>query len=69
MIQVIDRFFDLPPKERILYQIGRRMGFFKGPGDMDTSPRMDQVRLACKNYGVTPKNVDEILGRLMMRFV
>ena len=28
-----------------------------------------QVRLACENYGVTPKNVDQILDRLMMRFV
>jgi len=69
MIGIIDRFFELPPQERILYQIGRRMGFFKGPEDMAASPRMDQVRLACKNYGVTPKNVDQILDRLMMRFV
>jgi hypothetical protein len=69
MIGIIDRFFELGPKERILYQIGRRMGFFKGLEDMDTSSRMDQVHLACKNYGVTPKNVDQILDRLMMRFV
>lgn len=69
MIGIIDRFFELEPKERILYQIGRRMGFFKGLEDMDTSSRMDQVHLACKNYGVTPKNVDQILDRLMMRFV
>jgi hypothetical protein len=45
------------------------MGFFKGLEDMDTSPQMDKVRLACENYGVTPKNVDQILDRLMMRFV
>lgn len=69
MIGIIDRFFALPPNDRILYQIGRRMGFFKGPGDMEASPRMDQVRLACENYGVTPENVDQILDRLMMRFV
>ncbi|PIE63367.1 MAG: coproporphyrinogen III oxidase [Desulfobacter postgatei] len=69
MIGVIDQFFELGPQERILYQIGRRMGFFKGLEDMDKSPRMDQVRLACENYGVTPKNVDQILDRLMMRFV
>ena len=69
MIGIIDRFFELDPKDRILYQIGRRMGFFKGLGDMDTSSKMDQVRLACENYGVTPKNVDQILDRLMMRFV
>ncbi|MCG8550790.1 MAG: radical SAM protein [Desulfobacterales bacterium] len=69
MIGIIDRFFELDPQKRILYQIGRRMGFFKGLNDMDTSPQMDQVRLACDNYGVTPKNVDQILDRLMMRFV
>nr|WP_321404521.1 radical SAM protein [uncultured Desulfobacter sp.] len=69
MIGIIDRFFDLPPQERILYQIGRRMGFFKGLEDMNSSPQMDQVRQACENYGVTPKNVDQILDRLMMRFV
>jgi hypothetical protein len=69
MIGVIDRFFELPSQERILYQIGRRMGFFKGLEDMNASPQMDQVRQACENYGVTPKNVDQILDRLMMRFV
>nr|WP_319491856.1 radical SAM protein [uncultured Desulfobacter sp.] len=69
MIEIIDRFFNLPPQERILYQIGRRMGFFKGLEDMNSSPQMDQVRQACENYGVTPKNVDQILDRLMMRFV
>lgn len=69
MIGIIDRFFELPPKDRILYQVGRRMGFFKGPEELETSPRMDQVRLTCKHYGVTPENVDEILDRLMMRFV
>ena len=69
MIGIIDRFFELPAQERILYQIGRRMGFFKGLEDMNSSPQMDQVRQACENYGVTPKNVDQILDRLMMRFV
>ncbi len=69
LIAVIDKFFDLPQKDRILYQVGRRMGFFKGPQDMDAAPQMDQVRLACENYGITPQNVDQILDRLMMRFV
>lgn len=69
MIGIIDRFFELAPQDRILYQIGRRMGLLKGLEDMDKSPQMDQVRLACENYGVTPGNVDQILDRLMMRFV
>ena len=71
LIAIIDRFFDLPEEDRILYQVGRRMGIFKSPEEMDEAPQpqMDQVRLACENYGITPKNVDQVLDRLMMRFV
>jgi len=69
MIRIIDRFFDLPEQERVLYQVGRRMGFFNGPEDMDNSPHMDQVRQACTQFCVTPNNVDEIISQLMKRFV
>jgi len=69
LIHIIDRFFDLPEKDRVLYQVGRRMGFFRGPEDMETSPHMDQVRQACQQFGVTPDNVDEVISQLMKRFV
>ena len=69
MIQVIDRFFDLPEEERVIYQVGRRMGFFRGPEDMANSPHLTQVKEACIGFGVTPDNVDEIINQLMKRFV
>ncbi len=69
MINVIDRFFDLTPENRILYQIGRRMGLFKGPEDMEGSPHLDRVKQACSYYGVTPVNVDSVIDELMKRFV
>lgn len=69
MIQVIDRFFDLPEEDRVVYQVGRRMGFFRGPEDIADSPHMDQVRQTCQSFGVTPDNVDEIITQLMKRFV
>ncbi|WP_022664338.1 radical SAM protein [Desulfospira joergensenii] len=69
MIRVIDRFFDLDPEEQALYQVGRRMGFFRGPEDMEGSPHMDQVKMACRHYGVTPDNVDLVIDELMKRFV
>ncbi|MCK5836060.1 MAG: radical SAM protein [Desulfobacula sp.] len=69
LINIIDSFFDLPPEQRVLYQLGRRMGFFRGPGDMENSPHLDQVQQACRNYGVTPENVDEVIDELMKRFV
>ena len=69
MISIIDRFFELEPEKRVLYQIGRRMGFFRGPDDMDDSPHLEKVKQACDLYGVTPENVDGVIDDLMKRFV
>ena len=69
MIGIIDRFFGLPEDERVVYQVGRRMGFFRGLEDMGQSPHLQQVKEACIGFGVTPGNVDEIINQLMKRFV
>ncbi|CCK79423.1 radical SAM protein [Desulfobacula toluolica] len=69
MIGIIDRFFELEPEKRILYQVGRRMGFFRGPDDMDNSPHIERVKKACTLYGVTPENIDSVIDELMKRFV
>lgn len=69
MIRIIDRFFELEPEKRVLYQIGRRMGFFRGPDDLAGSPHLEQVKQACSHYGVTPENVDTVIDDLMKRFV
>ncbi len=69
MIGIIDHFFSLSPEDRVLYQIGRRMGFFRGPEDLDTSPHVEQVRQAVRRYNVTPDNVDNVIDELMNRFV
>ncbi|WP_300456986.1 radical SAM protein [Desulfobacula sp.] len=69
MINVIDRFFELEPEQRIIYQIGRRMGFFRGPDDLDGSPHLSRVKKACDLYGVTSENIDFVIDELMKRFV
>lgn len=69
LVSIIDRFFDLSREDRVIYQVGRRMGFFRGPEDLATSPHLDQVRAACRHFGVTHDNVDDIIDQLMKRFV
>ncbi|MCG8616822.1 MAG: radical SAM protein, partial [Desulfobacterales bacterium] len=69
LISIIDSFFALPEEDRVIYQVGRRMGFFRGPEDLESSPHIEQVRNACKHFGVTHDNVDEIIDQLMKRFV
>ena len=69
MIGIIDHFFELAPDERMLYQIGRRMGFFRGPEDMENSSHLERVKHACETYGVTAENIDSVIDELMKRFV
>lgn len=69
MIGIIDRFFELEPEKQILYQVGRRLGFFRGPDEMDESVHLERVKEACKLYGVTAENVDSVIDDLMKRFV
>ncbi|MDM8535648.1 radical SAM protein [Desulfobacterales bacterium HSG17] len=69
MINIIDRFFELDPDKRALYQVGRRMGFFRGPDDMESSPQLERVKQACELYGVTADNVDSVIDELMKRFI
>lgn len=69
MLGIIDRFFDLDPEDRALYQVGRRMGFFRDPGDLETSPHLEKVKQTCQLYGVSPDNVDRVTDELMKRFV
>lgn len=69
LIKIIDHFFRLAPEQQVLYQVGRRMGVFRGPEDMENSPHLERVKQACDMYGVTPRNVDAVMDQLMKRFI
>jgi len=53
----------------MIYQVGRRLGLFTGLGDMDQPRRMARAEKVCREFGVTPENVDEITDELMRRFI
>ena len=69
MIGVIDDFLKLEPKNKVLYQVGRRMGFFKEPADLRNSLFLDKVKKTCELYQITPYNVDSFINGLMKNFV
>lgn len=69
LIRTIDSFFALEPEDQVVYQVGRRMGFFRGPEDMADSPHLSRIKEACRQFDVTPETVDTIINELMRRFV
>ena len=69
MVGVVASFLDLDPKEQMIYLIGRRMGIFRGLGDLGDTGKKGHVEDACRRSGINPGNVNETVGELMKRFI
>ncbi|MEJ2655790.1 MAG: radical SAM protein [Desulfobacterales bacterium] len=69
MLDIIRRFLALTPDRQCIYQVGRRLGFFSRMSDMENPRRLGRAERACKDFGITPENVDEIIDELMKRFI
>jgi hypothetical protein len=66
---VIEQFLAMDPEARMLYQVGRRMGLFARLSDLDDGRKKAQVNDACRQYGITPENVDDMITEIMKRFI
>ncbi|MDY0162424.1 radical SAM protein [Desulfobotulus sp.] len=69
MVAEIQSFLDLPEKERMFYQVGRRMGLYRGMGDFQDPSRRRRVEEACMRYEVRPDNLEQVMDDLMRRFI
>ncbi len=66
---MVRRFLELPADERMTYQVGRRMGLYRGLGDLADEGRRHQVTSFCRRHGITPETVDMAIDELMKRFI
>ena len=69
MLAVLDRFLTLPEEEQCRFQVGRRMGVFTRLADLDSAKRRERVDAVCRQYKITPDNVDKMVDELMTRFI
>jgi len=69
MVAVVRSFLQLDPGEQVIYLIGRRMGIFRGLGDLGDTAKKSHVEDACRRSGINPDNVNETVGELMKRFI
>jgi hypothetical protein len=69
MLTIIDSFLELPEKEQMQFQIGRRLGVLNHLSDLKHSRRVAKVKDFCKANGITPANVDKVLEEFMKRFI
>lgn len=69
MLGSIDSFLNMSPHDRMVYQIGRRVGLFHGVSDMTNPDGRQQAEEICARFGVTPNTVDDAITELMKRFI
>jgi len=69
MLDIVHRFLAMDPERQCVYQVGRRFGFFSGLEDMESPRRLAKAEKACRQFGITPENVDEVIDELMKRFI
>lgn len=69
LVGIIKKFLALDSTEQMLYQVGRRMGVFRGLSDMDNKTKRSHVENACTRAGIRQDNVEEAINELMKRFI
>ncbi len=69
MLSVITEFLELSPERKIWFQMGRRMGLFRGISDMNNTENLNRVKKACSLYNVNPDTIDSVIDQVMKRFV
>jgi hypothetical protein len=69
MVGLLESFLAMDPEEQRLYQVGRRLNIFHRLKDLENPRKRDVVTRTCVELGVTADNIDDIIDKLMMRFV
>ncbi|MFO7752421.1 MAG: radical SAM protein [Desulfobacteraceae bacterium] len=69
MLDTIDRFLNMEPEDRVVYQVGRRMGLFSDPNEIHDQSRRSRVEKTLRLYGIDSSNADQTIDELMKRFV
>ena len=61
MLKVIDDFLDLPAEEQLIFQLGRRMGYFQVLSDLQSPVQREHIEKIRDRLQATPENIDQII--------
>lgn len=69
MMSPVRRFLAMPPEQQVLYQVGRRLSFFRRLDHMNRPDRLKRVKEVCERMGITPENVESVIEEAMNSFI
>lgn len=70
LLAVIDRYFGLPPTERIIFRIGRRRGIYRKLDDLSDRHTYTRLKQIVDEYATKePGRLEQDLFRLMHHYI
>ncbi|MFW6284672.1 MAG: radical SAM protein, partial [Desulfosalsimonas sp.] len=69
MTGIIKTFLAMAPYDRMLYQVGRRLGQLRSTEDLENPGVRSQLGELCLKNGISPDNVDVFIDEMMTRFI
>ena len=69
MLQLLDRYLGLNTEDKMLFQLGRRMGYFHVLDDLSSNARRSYVEQIRNKFDITPGNIDRVLERQMQNYI
>ena len=69
MTGVIRRFLEMPDTDRMLYQVGRRLGYLRSLDDLENTGARNEIEKITKQHAIVPENVDQFIDTMMTRFI
>lgn len=70
LVGVCDRFLKLPPREQMLFIIGRRTNQFEALSELDDPERRSRAEQILERLGVeTPEQMQEVIRQIMEQFI
>jgi len=69
VLSIIDNFLQLPPDERVFFQVGRRLGIIRFLHQLQQPSLRKQVQKICYQMNVTPDTVDKNIQEVIQRFI
>jgi radical SAM superfamily enzyme YgiQ (UPF0313 family) len=69
MLSVLQSFLDLDVGEQVLYQVGRRLGYFNTLNDLKNPGLRARSEQRLEKLKITPDNVEDVLMRVTQGFI
>ncbi len=69
MLTIIKEYLSLPPDEKLIYKVGRRLGIFSKLSELNIPVKRILVKNVIKSYGITIENLEDTINKLMSRML